>query len=338
MSGDSSLDYYSEEDTQFDPPNELNMASPLDLLQSVFTDYDKDYLLQLLTDNQFDLSYTVEQLIGISNEDEEALFSGLLEGEEEQGVTAAHNFNTSSQQAPKSTPPAKDLQVCTTYSMANTDITQPVCKYYLQGSCLVRNCPYRHTSAGMKCRLTTTENDLSVVIVVCKYWLQGYCSRGDSCVYLHALDADTLSTQINQLQLGTVSVQQNNKPATSTTNTLSQTEFPALGREEFPTLVREEADTSAKNNKKKKKKKGKSSANNTTPIQPETAQPPVQPLSTTPSKKADNKIDLGNNGPVDNWNKHGMDVAAKIKLKQLQEKFHHVKVCILLSYSSKYSI
>lgn len=50
---------------------------------------------------------------------------------------------------------------------------KPVCKYFLQGQCLIRNCEFLHS-----------ETDRSAI---CKFFLQGFCMRGDQCAYVHDL-------------------------------------------------------------------------------------------------------------------------------------------------------
>ncbi|KAI8070028.1 protein YTH1 [Gongronella butleri] len=51
---------------------------------------------------------------------------------------------------------------------------EPVCKYYLKGSCSKGNhCPYKHREV---------ERDR---LVVCKHWLRGLCKKGDHCEFLH---------------------------------------------------------------------------------------------------------------------------------------------------------
>lgn len=54
------------------------------------------------------------------------------------------------------------------------DPSTVVCKYFLAGQCLVKNCEFMHS-----------KNDRSAI---CKFWLKGYCMRGSECIFLHSLD------------------------------------------------------------------------------------------------------------------------------------------------------
>lgn len=49
-----------------------------------------------------------------------------------------------------------------------------VCKYFLQGRCLIKNCKFLHSKSDRSS--------------ICRYWLQGFCMRGDECAYAHQLD------------------------------------------------------------------------------------------------------------------------------------------------------
>lgn len=57
-----------------------------------------------------------------------------------------------------------------------------VCKYFLQGQCLIKNCSFLHTRSDRS--------------AICKYWLRGYCSRGQECAFVHSLDEIECSQEI----------------------------------------------------------------------------------------------------------------------------------------------
>jgi len=56
---------------------------------------------------------------------------------------------------------------------------QPVCKFYLKGSCRMgKDCKFRHS------KQVTKEKE-----VVCKHWLRGLCKKGEGCEFLHQYKA-----------------------------------------------------------------------------------------------------------------------------------------------------
>jgi hypothetical protein len=60
----------------------------------------------------------------------------------------------------------------------------PICKYFLKGACLIRNCPYRHTTQ-----------------VACKFFLQGFCMRGKECDFIHTYDMSSMSEVFANISL-----------------------------------------------------------------------------------------------------------------------------------------
>jgi hypothetical protein len=109
----------------------------------------------VLERNQFDLSLTVEWLICNAAQEEESHLSDIFGEVKEED-------NESEKVEVKSTTvaPSNNVQVFILFSwlcdknllclLAFIVTSQPpICKYYLQGKCLVRNCPFRHSSVGM---------------------------------------------------------------------------------------------------------------------------------------------------------------------------------------------
>eukprot|EP00474_Spongospora_subterranea_P010099 CRZ10557.1 hypothetical protein [Spongospora subterranea] len=56
-------------------------------------------------------------------------------------------------------------------SIANST---PVCKYFLNGHCLIANCQFLHSKTDRS--------------AICRFYLRGHCARGSDCSFLHELD------------------------------------------------------------------------------------------------------------------------------------------------------
>jgi len=168
-------------------PADMNAIkmNPIEFLESIFIGCDREFLIQALEVNEFDIKKTTQYLLrGIKNPEEAAMIISSTPPSEKPPV-----------KVPEQPKKKKDEQA-------------PVCKYFLKGSCLIKNCPFRHTTE-----------------VACKYWLRGFCSRGDQCDYKHSVDIAAINRVFEGIEeVSTGEYRDNDKSKIS----LSQQEFPSL--------------------------------------------------------------------------------------------------------------
>eukprot|EP01114_Cavostelium_apophysatum_P009352 TRINITY_DN2246_c0_g1_i1.p1 TRINITY_DN2246_c0_g1~~TRINITY_DN2246_c0_g1_i1.p1 ORF type:complete len:560 (-),score=126.04 TRINITY_DN2246_c0_g1_i1:21-1700(-) len=168
--------------------------NPLDLLETMFDAHDRETLIQALETNDFDIKRTVQYLLR-SSPNGPANHSTQL------------YLSTSPGDAAKP-PPQKGVEVQRPIDKKRREDQAPVCKYFLKGSCLIKNCPFRHTTE-----------------VACKYWLRGFCSRGDQCDYKHAVDLAAINRVFEGIDMKPPSAAATNGPIPVQ---LDQSDFPSL--------------------------------------------------------------------------------------------------------------
>jgi hypothetical protein len=180
---------------------------------------------------------------------------------------------------------------------------------------------------------------------VCKYWLQGFCSRGDTCAYVHNLDANELEEQIEKkLYVSKMDKEQElNTNIQEITPKLDETsQFPSLVEKQrmdpkpvipvvnfnnFPVAIK----PIEKTRKKKKLQKDQLESNeNTNQSNAAIAKPNAK------SHKSEVKLRLGaasygKQAPVQAKHWNNLDMASKLKMQQLQDRFPQVQVNQVMS-------
>jgi len=165
----------------------------------------------------------------------------------------------------------------------------PICKYFLKGSCLIRNCPYRHTTQ-----------------VACKFFLQGFCMRGKECDFIHTYDFSAMNEVFQNISMEMNS--ESNDPSKRRPENQ-----PSFSLNEFPSLApAPKAQPESKSSKKKKKGKG-----------PQNNQAMTNNNNLRASQEAQQKQQVQMISPS-NTQQSELNLASRLKLHQMQEKFNHV--------------
>lgn len=161
--------------SEFMTPYTAQMST-YDMLRSILQDNKSDQELeQILEVNGYDLSHTVNSLMGAQGMSPDAMAAAIQEQQEQ-----ARTFLIGKSMSPSSRP----------VTPAGQQKSPTVCRYWLaSGQCARADCRFAH----------------EVQNHICKYWLQGNCLAGTSCLFSH--DPSIMLQQMNLSQSGAATPQ-----------------------------------------------------------------------------------------------------------------------------------
>eukprot|EP01105_Mastigella_eilhardi_P019435 TRINITY_DN4570_c0_g1_i2.p1 TRINITY_DN4570_c0_g1~~TRINITY_DN4570_c0_g1_i2.p1 ORF type:complete len:629 (+),score=176.96 TRINITY_DN4570_c0_g1_i2:262-1887(+) len=126
--------------------------------------FDRQSIATVVSMNSDDFQSSLDYLCALEQDNSADTVSAppVYFGEATEEYAAPEAENLSAQYAPESMSTAPNAE-------ENAGEEVPVCRYFLKGCCMVRNCPFRHSTAD----------------VPCSFFAQGNCFKGDNCPFLH---------------------------------------------------------------------------------------------------------------------------------------------------------